>query len=69
MKQYILLPILALLTTALFSAPVLAAPVKCKVVSVTGTTVVVDCGKKAKKLQPGNSVTVKSKKKDGENCS
>lgn len=65
MKQYILLPILALFTTALFSAPVLAAPVKCKVVSVTGTTVVVDCGKRAKKLQAGTSITVTGTKKDG----
>jgi hypothetical protein len=68
MKQYILLPILALFMTALFSTPVLAAPVKCKVVSVEGTTVVFDCGKKAKKLQTGTAVTVTGKKKDGGGC-
>lgn len=70
MKNNLVLIALVLFTLTLFAGPVLAAaPVKCKVVSVAGTTVTADCGKRAKKLQAGTSVTVQFKKKDGENCS
>ena len=68
MGKNVILPILCLFMVVLSTTPVLAAKVKCKVVSVAGSTVVFDCGKKAQKLQPGISVIVTVKKKDGGGC-
>ncbi len=68
MKKNLLIPFLGLFIATLFSTPTLAAPIKGKVVSVTGSTVVVNCGKKAKKLLPGTPVTITIKKKDGGGC-
>ena len=46
-----------------------AASVKCEVESVSGSTVTLDCGKKASKLKVGSKVKVKSaKKKAIEGC-
>lgn len=46
-----------------------AASVTCEVKSVSGSTVTLDCGKKAKKLKEGSKVKVKAaKKKAIEGC-
>ena len=47
----------------------LAASVKCEVKSIEGTSVMLDCGSKAKKLEVGSKVKVKTaKKKAIEGC-
>lgn len=68
MPKILLLAPLCLLATILFCQPVMAAKIKCKVISVEGNTVVFDCGKRAKKLHPGATVRVTIKKKDGDGC-
>ena len=46
-----------------------AASVNCEVKSVSGSTVTLDCGKKASKLKAGSKVKVKAaKKKAIEGC-
>jgi len=40
----------------------LAASITCEVKSVSGSTVTLDCGSKAKKLSAGQKVKVKAKK-------
>jgi len=63
----ILLATIALLA---FTAPAtIAGSTKCTVTEVTGTVVVLDCGKAADKMKAGDAVKVKTaKKKAIEGC-
>ncbi len=60
MNKKMLALALAMAFTASTAAVSLAASVKCEVKSVEGSTVTLDCGKKASKIQVGSSVKVKA---------
>jgi len=62
MKKEILAIFLSLfLVSIMFSVAAFAS--NCKVESVSGSKVILDCGSDAKNLEPGSSVQVKSSKK------
>ncbi len=68
MKKVITLA-MALAFVASTATMSVAASVKCEVKSIDGSTVTMDCGKKASKLKAGDKVKVKAaKKKAIEGC-
>ena len=61
MNKKMLALALAMAFTVSTAAVSLAASVKCEVKSVDGSTVTLDCGKKASKMKAGDKVKVKVK--------
>lgn len=55
--------VIAVFFTVTSASISLAVSIKCEVTSIDGSTVIFDCGSKARKLKKDDKVSVKTKKK------